>query len=888
MRLKTTLLFYLLFLSLPLFCQQYYPGGVSGAEAWYIVNPNDLANNVFPNRATGSVKKLEKCEVDILPSLFNFNPSIKTQKLCLFYTAPLEITTSRNIFFVGEPSGLEVNMSHLTTNWNPLLEDMAPTDSIIRNRFDISNKLLYINKKTFSFNSDMNANVNFYNWNIYQVDRKLNSYGYNGETNFYIGRDFNIPNTDIKDFSGNFPEYISFPFELTDNQKNRVESYLALKYGITLNGVSYKNAKNVIFWNKTNNGIFRRRIFGIGRDDISGLNQLQSESIHRQLFLAASVNEKLATNQLKMAQLSISNNNFIVFGDDNGSINPGAKNAFQVAKMTRIWLTQKTGSDLIPMYFTLNVPAGLISLLQAEPTNKLWMLHDRFVTNLRLSDFNSHYVDYYTAAEPFDLVTATFKNVYFDADNNTYDQYTFGVGPQMIVQVRFDGTCPESDKIPAKVVITGGEAPYKVSVNGAGGYYEGFTTPGQTQDFIAISPETYTVQVTDANNYVSQTVIDVQLYPITVDLGPDRGLSATQTSITLDAGLNVSDPAATYQWKRNGVIIPLYTSTLVVSQPGTYTVEVTSGNRMCIVTDEIIISYDFLASATPHSYCATKTGDLTIKLSGGVAPFTTVVSGNGDNIVQVHNSIILTVDELGYGTYTITSTDANGQTYQTTATIVPPFQGFNNIDLYSQIQQACPAYNNYQYICSDPVILDASLDNPNDNLSYEWFINGISTNINTPAVQLYYSEDYCANAGYGDGFNEYMVRVTNNLGCFRESVLNIGICYGLQPYTADAPLDRESGTVNSNEDKDDLNFISTQVYPNPSSADAIFNYTISSSKGVFEGVVEIYSATGALLSSTYISGNASYQLPFNLYTSGVYYIKTTTNGTTITDRIIIK
>src|SRR5690606_38852289 len=91
---------------------------------------------------------------------------------------------------------------------------------------------------------------------------------------------------------GLFPEYISFDRQLTDNERNRVESYLAIKYGITLDGNrSYRNSSNKVVWDKQNNDLFGNNIFGIGRDDISGLNQLQCESAHnRDYLVAATVN----------------------------------------------------------------------------------------------------------------------------------------------------------------------------------------------------------------------------------------------------------------------------------------------------------------------------------------------------------------------------------------------------------------------------------------------------------------------------------------------------------------------------------------------------------------------------------------------------------------------
>lgn len=112
--------------------------------------------------------------------------------------------------------------------------------------------------------------------------------------NFGIGRVGNTNST-----LTNLAEVIIYPTVLTLPQKNRVESYLAIKYGITLDqtvATDYVYSNGTIAWNAVNAGIFNNNIAGIGRDDITTLNQSRSQSVTNtgDIIVSKSV---LATNQ---------------------------------------------------------------------------------------------------------------------------------------------------------------------------------------------------------------------------------------------------------------------------------------------------------------------------------------------------------------------------------------------------------------------------------------------------------------------------------------------------------------------------------------------------------------------------------------------------------------
>ena len=75
-------------------------------------------------------------------------------------------------------------------------------------------------------------------------------------------------------FQGNIAEIAVFNTGLSTANNNRVMSYLAVKYGITL-GIDYTNSAGTTIYSTT--GAYTNNIVGITRDDGSGLTQRQSQ-----------------------------------------------------------------------------------------------------------------------------------------------------------------------------------------------------------------------------------------------------------------------------------------------------------------------------------------------------------------------------------------------------------------------------------------------------------------------------------------------------------------------------------------------------------------------------------------------------------------------------------
>lgn len=885
---KSRLQFFLLLLfNVGFINAQNYPGGVTGAEVWYMGDWEGIENGEFANSAQTDIK-ITKCG-EAKKNLFNFNASIISEKLCLQYMAPLENTTGRNVFFVGEPNKLEYSFSHLGTLWRADLDSFVLTDSIIRNFFDFNNKNLFARDIYTDYSSDKNANINFYHINHYNIDKKFKSYGQEGETTFYIGKLTLIdPQETYEDnhFFGNFPEFISFTKELSSNERNRVESYLALKYGLTLNEkTSYLSSKNIVFWNDTNNKLFQNRIFGFGKDGISGLNQLQSESTHLKKHLVSAIEEIVETNMEKQEQVNVPNNHFLVFGDNDGKPYLVKENNHKIKFWEKVWLAQRTGKEVnkFPIHFRLFLTEELVEYLHKYPEERLWLLQDKHIGNDEISEFDSENIEYYAGEIDWENKTAYFKGVFFDSDLSIYDQFTFGVGPQMIVQAQIKG-CKE-DKLEVVVDITGGKPKYHIVVESSQGGFDDYTE-ATTYSFLAEPGVTYNVTVYDEQGLVAEVEVTVEPWGFNLSLGPDQFLSASQPEIILDAGQGITDPDATYEWYHDGVLLSDNESILIVDEIGEYEVVVTSEDLSCSVSDSIKIdTKGFNAHISIVEACDELHNTLVISLDGGTAPFTTTLESINSTTNYAHNGST-SISDLAYGTYNITITDSTGEVFTDTIEITAPPSNLG-IDIYTQLETLCnsgiscvdysdPDVPFFYYQGSDPFSIDASIGVVNPNMTYEWYINGQPLGINDPIIT--FEPGYDCYSGT-DGLPVFTVIATDNLtNCsVSQSFATRGIC-----------PENNTHNIVVKENNNSSFKLSTKVYPNPSEPNTTFTYEVFATED-FDGTIEIFTVTGAKLYRIEINGKSSYILPFNLQSSGIYLIRTISSvGIVKIDKVIIK
>ena len=145
-------------------------------------------------------------------------------------------------------------------------------------------------------------------------------------------------------------EVIVFTSAITSAQQQQIHSYLALKYGITLDqtaATNYVGSNSAILWNGTTNAAYNKNIAGIGRDDASGLNQKQSRSVNT----ASSGNlvtiglGPIAADNASNANTFGADRSVLIWGDDQGALFlSNAVSGSSLRRMTRLWRVQETGT----------------------------------------------------------------------------------------------------------------------------------------------------------------------------------------------------------------------------------------------------------------------------------------------------------------------------------------------------------------------------------------------------------------------------------------------------------------------------------------------------------------------------------------------------------------
>jgi hypothetical protein len=147
--------------------------------------------------------------------------------------------------------------------------------------------------------------------------------------------------------TGNVGEVVYFPWDLTANEKARVESYLAIKYGITLSGgtMNYLASDSSVLWNATTNSGYRNNITIIGRDDASALSQKQSRSASSGALVTVGNGNTIASTNSGNTNAFTVDRSFLALSDNSGSLSWALSGAPTSRKiLSRVWRVQETGS----------------------------------------------------------------------------------------------------------------------------------------------------------------------------------------------------------------------------------------------------------------------------------------------------------------------------------------------------------------------------------------------------------------------------------------------------------------------------------------------------------------------------------------------------------------
>ncbi|MDF2457070.1 MAG: hypothetical protein K0R51_3063, partial [Cytophagaceae bacterium] len=285
----------------------------------------------------------------------------------------------------------------------------------------------------------------------------------------YIGRSAGGGITER--WNGMIAEVICYNGTPSVDQNAQINTYLAIKYGISLDAtaaINYRSSNPTIIWNYTTNAGYNNDIAGVGRDDNSGLNQKQSKSVNTDDLVTIGLGSIAATNADNTNAFGGSNR-FFIWGNNNGATNAWstteAPSCFK--RIAREWKVQETGSIGNCKY---RVPeSGAATNLPGALVGPVYMLVDGD------GDFSA-------GATPY-LMTKVGNNWEVDADLSSGQYFTFATslatsvlsgnaticyGASTNLSIALTGTAPwsltYSDGL-TPVSVTGiASSPYVVSV----------------------------------------------------------------------------------------------------------------------------------------------------------------------------------------------------------------------------------------------------------------------------------------------------------------------------------------------------------------------------------------------------------------------------------------
>ncbi|MGE8556626.1 MAG: beta strand repeat-containing protein [Chryseobacterium jejuense] len=181
-------------------------------------------------------------------------------------------------------------------------------------------------------------------------------------------------------FPGDIMEVIWYKRTLTTNEQSRINSYLAVKNGVTLNE-NYLSTNSNVVWDRTNNTGYNNNIFGIAKDEVTVLNQKQSGSINNSQKLIISTTG-LADNNIANTTDLPTNQQFLIVGDNNlkqGLYTPlaytGGANGNVNYRFEAIWKAQNTGNV---GQVTVAWPKGIKNLYLIQSPDETFDTTDNF------------------------------------------------------------------------------------------------------------------------------------------------------------------------------------------------------------------------------------------------------------------------------------------------------------------------------------------------------------------------------------------------------------------------------------------------------------------------------------------------------------------------------
>ncbi|HEX6427351.1 MAG TPA: gliding motility-associated C-terminal domain-containing protein, partial [Niastella sp.] len=547
------------------------PGGVStGLTSWFKAN-SSVAGNVDTAGSTAVANwkselgnfQVSQATTNRQPVFqatatttgnFNFNPFLQFSKanntvLSNTATAPDLAGNNGNIFMVvntyngladGNPSGLTYKATSYAYQFKPSFRvqsgdgiaggtgdfyNWAPFPSGVPGYAETAGIILSckgVDKSTADvfFSARRNGDSIAVS---HRYDQPADGYSYTPSipTGLFLGSDG--AGTGGQNMSCGLAEVITYDTYLSETDQNKVETYLAVKYGITLTrdlsttARDYTATNGNVVWNAAANAGYSFNITGIGRDDNAGLLQKQSRSAHNNALVTiynASTGGNFPVSNAGNSSAVSSDLSYLLIGD-NGLANTlsGCAATGYLNRMPRTWKVQKTGMGISRV--AIAVDTGVLSV----NTKRLIVSAD--------AGFGTF--------TTYPLMVANGK-LYAEVVLNNNEYFTFATDSLQVAFTTVTPVCTGTSNGSITTVVTGGNAPYSYAWSPSGDITSGLS---------GVTAGTYSLTITHGGCQVTKHVTLSAPVAPAAPVAAGVGICAGETAIVAVTNPNA---AYTYNW----------------------------------------------------------------------------------------------------------------------------------------------------------------------------------------------------------------------------------------------------------------------------------------------------------------------------------------------------
>lgn len=543
--------------------QKVLPGAVSDPYFWIKSKSND--ENYYWESLTDKEAKISAKKHS--GAVFNFNPSIVFDTAQDSLILPLGVNSKRRqtLFMVYKVKD-SIKEQFLWT-----INDPQKTLSVATNK-------RLVDLKKYSYQSYQEkikphkANIHFFQQNITDSVAKSSS--------LTIGQKSKFEKLPPEEFAGNISEILVYNRVLSGLETQKVASYLAIKYGISLSqfdNKNYVNSQGQTIWDADKHKGFASSITAAGRDDASGL--LQSKSTNM-------IEEGLLTIELKSKSNKIPNNYFAFWSDNGKNLLVKKQEQGEPIGISREWQLDFANPEDLSLNWTFN-PAFVKGTLPKD--TYYWLLVD-YSGKGTYDENDSEYIRLASTSSSEKLVLNDFN---WDKQKTGTAKFTLKVAPEMFSRVWIsEATCGVSGSGSLNYSIEGGEAPFTVTVKKEGSevVVKQWNQASKSQSGVQLSSGTYDYIVKDARgNLYSETVFVADKEGTFPNLKSDY-LLTDGNAVILDASKDLPTGNYQYEWFYEGNFID-DNPKIMIDQAGNYELRLINGQE-CKTSKKIAVTTD--------------------------------------------------------------------------------------------------------------------------------------------------------------------------------------------------------------------------------------------------------------------------------------------------------